>query len=568
RYATKSHAEYNMGLLDCTTELVLLILECLGKGDIKQVRLVCKALKTLTVGMLFDRLYVSSHEKDMLVFDAVTQRPDLRKSVKAIHFDTARFMMNPTVELYVSALSKQLASDEYSHLRGADHSIQKMMGRMNGKEQDHQADTYYIYGFRDYHFMAREVSNLLSPSWFARVLRGLKLLGPIDEVHFVNTFNTEWIPEIMHPEEFLKEEQESGDDKLEATRPSIYSYEAGIFEEIWCGSDTEMQKDWEGWTKTVTDGLQRCNATLPRLPVVEFVHLKRPTGSPSARTWPLFNLQPMEPTLDPREDTTPNTSTDRLLGTSSTDGSVELFRAVELLHLANKTPKIFAADIYRWDDDMFSFGLPTHPFATKPRSNDIQVTDIWSKLTVLKLEFASYTDGSPVQEPQLLHQLKNFLQRSTTLQVLKLTLPDDELTYYRYEDVFPPATQWRIRSLEGLHLECLSISYYDLVGLLFASFPSVHNLILGRIRLMDGDWGSIMEGLWTRHKIRDACLAGLDYTSGQNYYFGDNDDPSSDEMMHFARMLSEYISQLDHRKEHDDLFKSDPYLSTTRFETT
>lgn len=94
-----------------------MILEDLPARDIKQIRLACKALETLSVGKLFTSLFISPRETDMVVFDAITQRPDLNGSINFIGFENARFIQEPTKETYFHALSSQLRNEAYSHFR-------------------------------------------------------------------------------------------------------------------------------------------------------------------------------------------------------------------------------------------------------------------------------------------------------------------------------------------------------------------------------------------------------------------------------------------------------------------
>ncbi|KAL8671468.1 MAG: hypothetical protein Q9168_004037 [Polycauliona sp. 1 TL-2023] len=551
-----------MGLIDCTPELVLMMLEYLEKDDIKHVRLTCKILENISVGMLFHRLHVSPHEKDMGVFDAITQRPEFRSTVKVISFDTARFMPNPTVESYVAALSTQLNSGEYSHLRATDAAVRRMAERMDGQEMG-QRDANFKYGFRDYFFMARERSNLNSQAWFARVLRGLKALGPIKAVSFENTFDTDYNPEVMEPpDESPGNIQPKACDQPELSSHSFYNYDSGNFEEIWCGENTEMRRDWKGWTKTITDALHEGgDVTSASAPSTNSFIRRRLQGSPSARSWPLFNLQPTDPTLDPRNDASSTALTSK---GSLTDGSTELIRALQLLKLSNNAPKEFVADGYRWSNQDLKYGLPTHPFATPSWSDNTLFTDVCRNLVFLELQFASYADGTRAPQRQVLHQLQEFLQSNPPLQLLKLVLPDDE-PLHRYEDIFPQTTNWRIDRLKSLYIHCLEISYHDLFNLLFDKFFYITILHFGKIRLLDGDWGSLMAGLRTRHWIKDAMFGCLEHAGRGDYYVGESQSPSIDESKAFTEALGNYVSRSSQRRKHDDLLKMDRYLSMPQF---
>lgn len=47
----------------------------------------------------------------------------------------------------------------------------------------------FIEGFLQYSLHFQERGNILRPSWFNRVVRGLRLIGPIDSVAARNTWN-------------------------------------------------------------------------------------------------------------------------------------------------------------------------------------------------------------------------------------------------------------------------------------------------------------------------------------------------------------------------------------------
>ena len=129
---TSTPDEETKRLTSFPAEILRMVFEYLIPIDIKQSRLVCKMLRDLSFGKLFSVLYTSPREEDMAVFDAVTQRPDLNVSITDICFDTARFMQEPTMKQYFHALSAQLRSGPYSHLRAVDTAVQKQIELMDG----------------------------------------------------------------------------------------------------------------------------------------------------------------------------------------------------------------------------------------------------------------------------------------------------------------------------------------------------------------------------------------------------------------------------------------------------
>lgn len=79
----------------------------------------------------------------MLVFDAITYRPDRSGSILEIRFDTARFIQNPTMVQYLYALCTQVRSKDYDHLRTIDLATQRLMGIIDGPQhaKDSEART-------------------------------------------------------------------------------------------------------------------------------------------------------------------------------------------------------------------------------------------------------------------------------------------------------------------------------------------------------------------------------------------------------------------------------------------
>lgn len=72
------------------TELQFAIIGNIKKRDLKNVRLVSKALCSLATTPLFDRVYVSTRQKDMKVFERITGHPILSAAVQEVVFDTSR----------------------------------------------------------------------------------------------------------------------------------------------------------------------------------------------------------------------------------------------------------------------------------------------------------------------------------------------------------------------------------------------------------------------------------------------------------------------------------------------
>ena len=82
-------------------EILLNILGCLVKSDIKSVRLVSKECNRQSSGFLFDRIYFSPQYQNLEVFRAICQNPVYRNTVKELVYDATWFnpeMDKPTYE--------------------------------------------------------------------------------------------------------------------------------------------------------------------------------------------------------------------------------------------------------------------------------------------------------------------------------------------------------------------------------------------------------------------------------------------------------------------------------------
>ena len=284
----------------------------------------------------------------MVVFDAVTRRPDLCASVSHLCFEPARFVQDQSIGQYSSALSAQLASEAYSHLRATDTAVQRQLRLLNGPEglQRYWDDDTFLQDYREYVQMAKEHSNLFTQTWFARVLQGLKALGPIDRVRFQTTFDIYY-------------EIDTYGDELYGV---VEKPEALLGREVYTTPECSH-----------SDSIARIR--------------KRPVGSPSSRCWPLSNLQPTYPVLGNRDE-----SATQIAISSQEDGSVEFIRAMELLKLADKKPDALCYGYSPSNQHLPAsiYGLPPQTFAVQHWWGQTRMAEICKDLTVLELEFGSY----------------------------------------------------------------------------------------------------------------------------------------------------------------------------------
>ncbi|KAL8921112.1 MAG: hypothetical protein Q9208_005865 [Pyrenodesmia sp. 3 TL-2023] len=104
--------------MDLPNEVILMVLTRLPKSDLKHFRLACKRLATLGAQVLIGTLHIPPRDADMEVFDAITQHPDLTRSVQNLFFDTAQFQKYTSELEYYEALCEQLTSRRYAIFRG------------------------------------------------------------------------------------------------------------------------------------------------------------------------------------------------------------------------------------------------------------------------------------------------------------------------------------------------------------------------------------------------------------------------------------------------------------------
>lgn len=90
-------------------ELVVAILESLGRHDLKSARLVCKTWFSYASGLLFDTIYVAPNKVDLELFNAITQDPILSKCVRHLVYDGSEFVHDLTKTSYVRDLWAQTA---------------------------------------------------------------------------------------------------------------------------------------------------------------------------------------------------------------------------------------------------------------------------------------------------------------------------------------------------------------------------------------------------------------------------------------------------------------------------
>lgn len=494
--------------MDLPNEVILIVLTSLPKSDLKQIRLACKHLATLGAQVLIGTLHISPRDADMEIFDAITQHPDLSRSVQNLFLDTAQFKKYTSKLEYYEALCEQLTSRKYAIFRGRKDIVWWLAGTPTPTLlMKHNSDM----GYQEYCRLSTQQQNLLSGTWFDRVCGGLRSVGPINAVTLGNTFTLRLSPDICP------------DDSASDIEDDEYDYDAFEYR-------IDDPEGYDGDRDNYTS-----HASCIRLTMADIIAGKRSVGSPVARGWPFTSLQPTAQRITRHG---PNATIEEMVRNGESDGSFEFRASLQLLEAAAKQPSFFGI--------MGGFsagsGIPSTLFGIGwPHS--IQSLGVWNRLKVLRLKLAYYdTRGTSQASP--LDRLKSMFHSIVALEEFTLALPlnygndDIEERYYNFSQVFPPITNWRLPRLTSFTLCGLRSSFRDIVGLFFLSFPQLKSLQLGVLGLTDGRWEYIIEGL-RHHIVLEECYIGgelanpnLDPFFAPKYGRGYDD---------FEKDLSEYV---------------------------
>ncbi|KAL9037043.1 MAG: hypothetical protein Q9180_003949 [Flavoplaca navasiana] len=480
---TTSHENHDT-LEKLPNEIVGLILARLPRRHLKQARLVCKRLAELGMHELIDTVYFSPREKDMVVFDAVTQHPVLKKYVKKIVFDNAHFD-NLSMNDYFDHLCKQLSQRQIFRLMLRIPSVDKLVRLMKGNSSGPifsdpqiqatrsafercQRDVVFLEGYREYSAHVEEQKKIMDDTWFIRVLDGLNRLGSIDTVVLDSTFNR------------------------------------ALFIERDYGYDETESKDEE---------IDRGTASDIHLALAHFEG-KSVTGSPIARRWPATALMPLHPWYYHWE---PDLYVLRDPETSSV--CVELLKLTQLLKAASKQPFELSVE----------GGVSPCAFASNNLPEPIHLHNISQRLKTLHIRINFYDRAlgpvaDTVQWHPELHTFKTLMRNLPTLEFLQLLMPFGDSQFgppmYDFSQLFPPVTEWRLPKLQSLILMGLSFSYRELAGFFFLVLPQLESMLLGDLLLKDGAWDDFVE--WFRQH-RAPLVFQLDrsllYPEGRDYYW-------------------------------------------------
>ncbi|KAL8727992.1 MAG: hypothetical protein Q9181_005496 [Wetmoreana brouardii] len=519
--------------MDLPPELILMILSYLRKDDLKRARRVSRKLASLGAQRLIQRLYISPRTKDMDVFDAVTQHPELRKSVKHLVYDTAHFV-HYDIHDYFDQLCMQLNRTRYRYWRKFHPAVKDLIGVINGIQvygydgkqvngggrkaqgsaagfQRCQAKYAFAQGFWQYTQLAREQDNILSVFWLTKACKGLDCLGQIDSV----TIDTEWRTNLVKiPADRIETDIDQRVNNFGPDDPSDDE-----------NDETDEDSDDHVWFN----------------PAGIMDILGKPLkGSPVARAWPPTSLLPTIPIFrHPYKDASP------LLDEGIENGSFAFFRVIQLLRMTGKQPTHIATP-REWYD---TSGIPPYVFdPNRPFSTDLSC--LQTKLRVLQLQIAGYQGGGTKRLYPHLHHLQTFLANAPALEQLELALPHDLETIdedegsllYHFDQVFPSLPDWRLTSLCELEFGTVSGSYRQFVALFFLNIPKLKSLTMASVQLTDGRWEDIIEGLAKLISLGKCSLnQSLLYPGSRLYSCNGSDEFNWKEHDNFMDALSCYI---------------------------
>ncbi|KAL8670333.1 MAG: hypothetical protein Q9168_005120 [Polycauliona sp. 1 TL-2023] len=472
-------------------ELISAILSYLERKELKLARLVCKLWASLGGQQLIGALYISPREIDMVAFDGITQHSDLSKSVKHVVYDSAQFYNFDNAASYCAQLCVTQARGAYLHMGTANATIQSFKELIHPKEdiesavdneldplkpprtlarfRSHICHESFIDGFLRYSQHFQERGNILKSSWFARVVKGLKSIGPIYSVVMANTWNNVYQHgeiNAVYEEELLYPGKEFCHGDYRRLRSCT----------------VPINRDDRDFDRLVNSGRIACDG-------------RRLIGSPSARAYPPTGLPPVgSKTLRkwPECECVITPGAAGLLETGMSDGSWELGKLVDAVHEAGQMPLRF--DFTRHIEHFT--GIPASMFKVGGSLDTGAFHGLAHNLRILHLDIISFSSRDELKEE--LKVLVQFLQQAKKLEDVALNLPHivpPRCQNYSLNQLFEPIEEWIRPNLKRLVLEFLTTTYDDLSRLLFFNLPNLERLYLKQITLKDGSWENIVEGL-------------------------------------------------------------------------
>lgn len=486
-------------MIDLPNEIILLIFRHLSQRSRKQLRLVSKRYASLGALVLIDTIYISPYKPDIEVFTKVTSHPSLRRGVKHVFYDTARFYRGLQVEDYYKMLrcdfkfrsfymtSRNVTNAAYDDLSNLIFVLESQRDSTNSASARLcHSQSAFRDGHKQYCALAEDMfrlqhgrSRAKNTSWYEQILDGLIKLGPVHSITLDNSF---------------AKHHRVGIEALN----DVDSYELGQGHSIWskCKAQGMLVPPEPTVGLAITKRYGRTIYATVRSDG------KRPVSSPLARSWPPQFLQPIigdslaltywnkrdVPGLDDEE----YFELDTVLNLLKAAGQLHNVQQLSALRGSFKTDAV----AHR----VFEMGVLGCPL----------ITEASRHLTRLNLDIAYVPDDDHEFD---LNILKSFLENAAGLEEMTIDMQarpneDDEDGYLKVGEllhssleIFPSFAEWQVPNLVTLTLKGISFPYRELAGLLFINLPHLSVLSFVSIQLSEGHWEDVVEGLSRLRKL-------------------------------------------------------------------
>ena len=112
-------------LSNLPNEMLSMILKLLEKDQLKSVRCTCKLFETMVSPLLFDKIYISPHQKNLDVFRQITEHSDLCRYPRELVYDIQKFKANIDPGEYYKELCNQIRYSFRNQSRSSFHHADK-----------------------------------------------------------------------------------------------------------------------------------------------------------------------------------------------------------------------------------------------------------------------------------------------------------------------------------------------------------------------------------------------------------------------------------------------------------
>lgn len=185
-------------------EIRAIIVQFLEKKDLKQLRLVSNDWSFLATTLLFDRVFVSPHKKDLQIFNNVTKQPIISAAIKHLVYDPTTFKNSLNYDEYFEALLAHMnwitfhleryinkpfdCEDAEIHAFFGDYTKAKSP-RLSGDSFNydtlkllHQGDRFVLEGFQEHKQNAKDELSLANNSLSEALFSGISQLRHLNSV--------------------------------------------------------------------------------------------------------------------------------------------------------------------------------------------------------------------------------------------------------------------------------------------------------------------------------------------------------------------------------------------------